>query len=137
MTMTTLPGDILLVDASAAITPTAMPDCRRALLDTRRRNRPAALIVKLDSMPNDDARYAICELLQYVDLCVIDRASAALLGVETPAPHPNRAAALGCKLVTRFALGGVVLPDEGYARLDSIAAQSIFPAVCSAEKIPL
>lgn len=128
MTMTTLPGGILLAD-TAAPDLAALPGLRAALLDSRRQNRPALLRVRLTPDADTDTRLAACELLQYVDLCVIDRASAALIGVENTNPHPDLAAALARKLIRRFAVGGVVIPDEGYTRLDSAAARHIYPAV--------
>lgn len=128
MTITPLPGGVLLVDTTAPDL-AALPACRAALLDTRRRGQPAALIARLPADADEATRLAVCELLQYVDLCVTDRASAALIGVENSNPHSDLAAALVRKLLRRFALGGVVLPDEGYARLDSKAAQRIYSAV--------
>lgn len=125
MTMTTLPGGVLLVDTTAPDL-AALPACRAALLDTRRHDQPAALIARLPADTDEAARLAVCELMQYVDLCVTDRASAAMIGVENEKPHPDLAAALVRKLIKRFALGGVVLPEEGYARLDSPAAQRIY-----------
>lgn len=128
MTMTTLPGGVLLVNTNAPDL-ASLPACRAALLDTRRHGQPAALIACLPADVGEDARLAVCELMQYVDLCVIDRASAALIGVENEKTHPDLAAALVRKLIKRFALGGVVLPEEGYARLDSPTAQRIYPAI--------
>lgn len=118
----------VIVDVEA-VTPDVLPALRAELLATRREERPAALLVRLSSAPDETACRTIGELLQYVDLCVTDRRSAAWLGVENETEHPDMAAALVRKLVKRFALGGVVLPDEGYAWLNTPAAQQIYPAV--------
>jgi len=128
MTITTLPGGILLADTRPQDL-SALPALRAALLDTRRAHRPAAIFVRLSPDADADIRLAVCELMQYVDLCVIDRAAAALIGTSNEKPHPDPGAALARKLKKRFALGGIVLPDEGYARLDTPEAQAIYPAI--------
>ncbi len=130
MTMTTLPGGVLLVDTTAPDL-AALPVCRAALLETRRRHRPAAIFVCLSPDADTDARLAACELMQYVDLCIIDRATAALIGTASEKPHPDPAAALARKLKKRFALGGIVLPEENYACLDTPEAQAAYPAIAA------
>ena len=126
MTMMTLAGGGLLVVAEPPV-PEEMPACRAAMLAARCEARPVALRLRLGTDADETVKLAACELMQYADLCVIDRVSAAVIGVENQKPHPDLAAALARKLIRRFGLGGVVLPEEGYARLDSEAARLVYP----------
>ena len=126
MTISAPTGNVLLVTAEPPV-PDEMPAIRAAMLAAKCENCPVALRLRLSSDAAEPVRLSACELLQYADLCVIDRASSAVIGVENQTLHPDPAAALARKLIRRFGFGGVVLPEEGYARLDSEAARFVYP----------
>ncbi len=129
MTITNLPGNLPVADITEEITHEELCAAREVLLRTRKENSPAAVVVRLRRTPDEAARMAIYELLQYVDLCCIDRTSAEYLGVEEEASLADAPAALAAKLRKRFALGGIILKGEHYARLYTAAAEKIYPAV--------
>lgn len=129
MTITNLPGNLPVADITSDITFDELCAARAVLLETRKESRPAAAVVRLTDALDEAGRMAVYELLQYVDLCVIDRASVERLGITAETALPNAASVLTDMLVKRFALGGVVISRENYARLNTPVAERIYPAV--------